>query len=260
MRRTSSILLCGLLLIVSSCASTGGHGRSGSSSSMSVKNPLYPFTVMRQGSVELQQGHYEAALKHFEEAARLEPGNATAYNMIGLCELRLNKPAQSIEAFNKALALIPSFSDARNNRGVAYLALKQYRLAEVDFLAVLADTTYPHRWQVYYNLGMTYLQTGRLVAAEENLRRAANAPVPVFQAVLRLAEVQQKQGKLDAAIATLQAAHLKFPERPEATLDLAKALILAGKKEQANRYLKEVIANSPDSQWAATAKTLLKGK
>ncbi len=258
MKRCSSMLLFGMLLFISSCASTGGTGPS--SAAMSVKNPLYPFTVMRQGSVELQQGHYQAALKHFEEASRLEPGNATAYNMIGLCELRLGKPAQSIDAFNKALALIPSFSDARNNRGVAYLELRQYRLAEVDFLAVLADTTYPHRWQVYYNLGMTYLEMGRLVAAEENLRRAAHAPMPVFYATLRLAEVQQKQGKLEQAISTLEAAHVKFPNRPEATLELAKALILAGKKERAMTYLKEVLSDAPGSPWAAQAKQLLKGE
>ncbi|NOZ79567.1 MAG: tetratricopeptide repeat protein [Acidobacteria bacterium] len=107
---------------------------------------------------------------------------------------------------------------------------------------------------------MTYLQMGRLVAAEENLRRAAEAPVPVFQACLRLSEVQQKQGKLDAAIATLEAAHLKFPERPEATLQLAETLILAGKKDRARKYLEQIISNAPDSPWASQARTVLKGQ
>ncbi len=262
MKRTLAILLVAPILATAACSSTGGskRGTSASRSGRSVRNPLYPFTLMREGSVQLQQGHYEQALKSFQEAAVLQPGNATAYNMIGRCYLNLHQPDKALEALNKALAIIPSFSDARNNRGVTYLTLKQYRLAEVDFLAVLSDTTYPHRWDVYYNLGLTYLERNQLVAAEENFKRATTAPSPVFQAFLRLAEVEQRLGKPEEAVTTLETAHLRFPDRPEATLQLAKALILVGRKEDARGYLESLVKDAPDSSAAREARRLLQEK
>ena len=180
--------------------------------------------------------------------------------MVGLCYLKLEQYDKALTEFNEALELVPSFSDARNNRGATYLAMKQYSLAEVDFLAVLGDPTYPHRWDVYYNLGMTYFQRGQLGAAVENFRRAANASAPVFEAFLRLAEIAEQQGKTDAAIDTLEQAHLRFPDQPEATFRLGKLMLKAGRKEQARKYLKEVAESDPSSKRADEARKLLEEK
>jgi Tfp pilus assembly protein PilF len=227
------------------------------SSSPKEQDPLYSLTLMRQGSLLLQQGQYAEALERFHEADRIAPGNATVHNMIGLCYLRTEQFDKALVSFNVALDLIPSYTDARNNRGASYLALGQYRLAEVDFLAVLGDSTYPHRWSVYYNLGMTYLRRGQLGAAEENLLKAANAPQPVFEAYLRLAEISQQQGHDAAAEEYLQDARLKFPERLEATLRLGQLLVEQGRHDEARPYLEEVVEKAPTSDFVEQAASLL---
>ncbi len=224
-----------------------------------TKNPLYSFTLMRQGSVLLQQGRYQDALSRFEDANRHAPGNATVHNMIGLCYLNMERYDEALAAFGTALELIPSFTDARNNRGAAYLALGQYQLAEVDFAAVLADTTYPHRWGAYYNIGMSHLQRNQFAAAEENFRRAAYAPAPVFEAFLRLGDIAAQRGDLDAAIELLEEAKLKFPERIEAPLRLGRLLIQAGRSNEARPHLEQVIAADPGSAFADQARRLLEG-
>lgn len=248
-----------LLLALGGCSSSSQNRRAmrRPGSETDVANPLYPFTLMRQGSVLLQQGRFNDALKSFEKAAQLQPENATTHNMVGLCYLKLEQYDKALAAFNKALDLVPSFSDARNNRGATYLAMKQYHLAEVDFLAVLGDPTYPHRWDVYYNLGMTYLDRGQLGAAIENFRRAAYASAPVFEAFLRLAEIAERQGKTDSAIDTLEQAHLKFPDRSEATFRLGKLLMNNGRKDEARKYLQEVAESDPGSKLAGEARKLL---
>jgi type IV pilus biogenesis/stability protein PilW len=260
MRNAATIAVTfALLLALGGCSSTppGSRPMRRPGSESDLANPLYPFTLMRQGSVLLQQGRYDDALKSFEKAAQLQPENATTHNMVGLCYLKLEQYDKALAAFNKALDLVPSFSDARNNRGATYLALKQYRLAEVDFLAVLGDPTYPHRWDVYYNLGMTYFDRGQLGAAVENFRRAAYTTAPVFEAFLRLAEIAERQGKTDAAIDTLEQAHLKFPDQAEATFRLGKLLFDAGRKDEARKYLQEVADSDPSSKLADEARKLL---
>ncbi len=221
-------------------------------------DPLYALTLMRQGSTLLQQDQYSEALLRFEEADKISPGNATVHNMIGLCYLNMQQHDRALAAFNRALDLIPSYTDAQNNRGVTYLALRQYRLAEVDFVAVLSDSTYPHRWRVYYNLGMTYLQRDQLGAAEENFRRAITAPQPVADAYLRLSQLAHIQGHETEAVDLLEEAHLRFPERTEVTLQLGQLLLEVGRPNEARPYLQEVISKEPGSERAEEAAQLLR--
>jgi len=264
--RALVVLLLGGLA-VAGCSSSSSESQAtnqdvrqtSSPSDAATSNPLYPFTIMRQGSVMLQQGRTEEALKLFEEAARLQPSNATVFNMIGLCNLKMEKYPEALDAFSTALQLIPTFSDARNNRGATYLAMGQYHLAEVDFLAVLGDNTYPHHWDIYYNLGMVYLNQNRLAAAEENFTRAATAPRPVYEAFLRLAEINVKRNRTDAAIQLLEEARLKFPDRLEATLELGSILLDEGRTEEGRKYLDEVIKGAPGSDLARRAREILEG-
>ncbi len=223
------------------------------------ENPLYALTLMRQGSLMLQQGRFEAALDKFEEADKVTPGNATILNMMGLCHMRLGQNDRALMAFDSALALIPAFTDARNNRGATYLAMGQYRMAEVDFGAVLDDSTYPHRFDVYYNLAMTYLQQGLTAAAKENFRNALDPNQPVFEAYLQLAAIEQQEGSPDEAIRLLEEAIFEFPTRIETPMALGTLLIHLGREEEAEPYLKRVINDQPNSARANEARRLLGG-
>ena len=268
MRTLIAVIVSLTIPLATACASSGdaatgqpGAASASSSDKSKKKNatvdPLYSLTLMRQGSVLMQQGRVEDALQSFQEADRIAPGNATTYNMIGLCELRLGRYENALTSFDGALRLVPGFTDARNNRGATYLAMGQYHLAEVDFMAVLGDSTYPHRKQAYYNVGLTYLQRSQFGAAEENFRRAIILPSPVFEAYIRLAELAQRHGELDLAEGLLEEARLNFPERTEVAFEMGKLLVLQGRDDEARPYLERVIANAPDSESAETARSLL---
>ncbi len=220
-------------------------------------NPLYSLTLMRQGSQLLQQGRYDAALEKFQEANELQPGNATNYNMLGLCHLRLDEFDQALQSFSTALDLAPSFTDARNNRGATYLAMGQFRMAEVDFSSVLSDSTYPHRKDTLYNLGLTYLQRGLNGAAEENFRRAIIPPGAVFEGYLQLAALEQENGNLEPAVTLLEEACLTFPNRVEGPLALGRLLTLLGRNSEARPYLENVINSQPGTEIADEARKIL---
>jgi type IV pilus assembly protein PilF len=261
-------IACSMLLTViaaqgcSSTASTADAGEPAAGEAKKqkkseVKDPMAALTLMRQGSALVQQEQYEQAIEKFKEADRVAPNNATVFNMIGLCRLQLHEYDKALTSFNTALELAPSFTDARNNRGTTYLVLGQLRLAEVDFLAVLGDSTYPHRYQVYYNLGTTYAQQDQLGAAEENLRKAVTAPFPVFEAYVKLAEVVRAQGREQEAVELLEEAELHFPERPEAAFALGTLLTELGRTKEARPHLEKVISKEPGSERAREAAALL---
>ncbi len=263
MNRLVAVVVLPIVSLVTACASSNAATKQPNSkssqqeSSEATSAPLQSLTHMRQGSVFMTQGRYEDALEEFKVADKIAPGNVTNMNMIGLCYLDLNQLDQALLSFDQALRLIPAFTDARNNRGATYLALGQYHLAEVDFVAVLADSTYPYRRQVHYNLGLTYMQRGQLGAAEENFRKSILPPNPVFDGYLKLAQLAQQQGNLDAALAILEEAKLEFPDSTEVAFEFGKLLMIMGDEEQARPYLEQVIADAPRSDEAAIARTLL---
>jgi tetratricopeptide (TPR) repeat protein len=190
-----------------------------SKKNQTASDPLQALTLMRQGSVLMQQARYEQAIEAFEQADRISPNNATVHNMLGLCSLRLGIFDDALASFDRALGIIPGFTDARNNRGVTYLAMGQYHLAEVDFIAVLGDSTYPHRKQVFFNLGLTYLERDQLGAAEDSFRKA--------------------------------------PERLDLSFELGKLLMIMGREDDARPYLERVVADAPSSESAKIARSLL---
>jgi len=260
-----SLMIFAVVTIISpATADSAGSASSGkdkkkksSKQTQTASDPLYALTLMRQGSVLMEQDRYEEAMKSFEQANQISPNNATIYNMMGLCSLRLGSLDGALASFDRALMLIPSFTDARNNRGVTYLAMGQYHLAEVDFIAVLGDSTYPHRKQVFFNLGLTYLRRDQLGAAEENFRKAIILPNPVADAYVQLAGIAQRRGNLETAENLLEEARLNFPERIDLSFELGKLLMIMGRDDEARPYLERVVADAPSSEAAATARSLL---
>ena len=222
-----------------------------------ASDPLTALTLMRQGSVLMQQARYEQAIEAFEQADQIAPNNATVHNMLGLCSLRLGTFDEALTSFDRALRIIPGFTDARNNRGVTYLAMGQYHLAEVDFIAVLGDATYPHRKQVFFNLGLTYLQRDQLGAAEDSFRKAIVLPNPVVEGYIKLAGIAQQRGQLETAEDLLIEAQLNFPERLDLSFELGKLLMIMGREDEARPYLERVVADAPSSDSAKIARSLL---
>jgi TolA-binding protein len=82
-------------------------------------------------------------------------------------------------------------------------------------------------------------------------------PNPVFDAFLRLAEIEQRHGQLDTALDLLEEARFQFPDRLECSLELGKLLMIMGREDEARPYLEQVIEDAPGSASAETARNLL---
>ena len=261
-RRGLALMVVALPLLHAACASSPSPQRAAADESMpraatvDPKDPLAPILLMREGQAFVAEGRVEEGLVRYRAAAKLQPKNPTVYNLIGQAELRRRDGLKALEAFNQALSISSTFTDARNNRGAAYVALGQYSLAEADFLAALTDNLYANRAGVYYNLGAVYAARGNLSAAEENLRRAATPDGPAEPNAL-LGQVQQRLEKPDLAESAYRAAVDKAPERVDLVMLLAGHLEGQGRKEEARSLYRRVIELGPGTPEAAEARALL---
>lgn len=257
-RGVANVLLVGCLGVSLSCSSSRPPARRAQlPPEISADDPLAPTLLMQQAQALVREGRIEDGRARLQAALALQPNNPTIYNQLGLAEMVDGQAARAIEYFTRALQLAPAFSDARNNRGTAYMQLGQYALAEADLLQALGDRYYPNRAGVYFNLGSLNFLRGSLVAAEENLRRATNSTGPL-EAYLLLGEVEEQLGKFELAESVLRDGVARAPERADVLLALASFLERRGRTSEARAYFERVVSLAPGSAEAEQARLRLK--
>ncbi|HEY8507578.1 MAG TPA: tetratricopeptide repeat protein [Steroidobacteraceae bacterium] len=82
---------------------------------------------------------YLQARKHLEEATRLAPEMAEAWNATGYVQRKLGYYEQALAAYNLALTLKPGYPEAIEYRGEAYLALNRLDEAKQAYLQLFAS-------------------------------------------------------------------------------------------------------------------------
>lgn len=253
--RRRLLVSCLLVALLGACATTSPPAAE-VPQDIDPQDPMAGTLLMQQGQALVAQGMIDEGIAKYRAALRLQQNNPTIHNLLGRAELARGNPPAALDAFNRALQIAPSYSDARNNRGATYVALGQTAAAESDFLTVLADQYYNNRPGVFFNLGSLYNARGNLAAAEENLRKAATPAGPV-EALVLLGSVEERLGKLDLAENSYRDAMQRAPERVDVPMALAALLQEAGRGAEARELWDRVISIAPGSPEALEARKLL---
>jgi tetratricopeptide (TPR) repeat protein len=120
--------------------------------------PDYADAYNSRGIAHANLGQYQRAIENFNEAIHLKPDYAMVYNNRGFAYSNLGQYQRAIEDFNEAVHLKPDYTKAYNNRGNAYYSLGQYQRAIENYNEALrlkpdyADA-YGNRGNAYYSLG-----------------------------------------------------------------------------------------------------------
>ncbi len=126
----------------------------------------------------LDRGRPAEALRHLEEARRLQPWYAGAYYNLGLANMKLGRLELAVGYYVKAVRLDPSDPETRNNLGTALDSLGRYEEAVEQYRA--AVRLKPHAAS-YENLARTLRRLGRrdeAAAALGEARRLAGGRRP----------------------------------------------------------------------------------
>ncbi len=144
------------------------------------------------------RGFYQEAIVQFREAITLDPGNARAYNNLGITFFKLGDFALARDNLLQALKLEPDNIFARNNLGLVYLKLGEKDKAEEDFRRVL--TRDPFNLAANFYLGFSYYQSGDWERAERVYREINIANPELAQVNFALGSVMVRLEEWDQAI------------------------------------------------------------
>ena len=109
------------------------------------------YTEFFIGLSSQDKGKYEEAIKHYDEAIRIYPQDADAYNNRGNAKLALGLHHDAIADCNRAIHINPQHAAAYYNRGTAKLALGLHHDAIADCDRAIHIN--PQYAAAYYNRG-----------------------------------------------------------------------------------------------------------
>jgi Tfp pilus assembly protein PilF len=91
------------------------------------------YILSAQGKQYLDNEEYDKATQRLEEAIKLHPKNAVAYNYQGDIFYKLKRFDEAIYNYDEALKINPKYQDVLENKGLALYSLGRYQEAVSSF-------------------------------------------------------------------------------------------------------------------------------
>lgn len=121
------------------------------------------------GLAFFEKGNIEKALDHYNKAIFMKPDDR-AYNNRGIAYVALRQYWLAVEDFNNAIRMHRAFAQYHFNRGYTYDLLDQYPLAIEDY--TMAIHLRPAFARFYYNRGCSFGKIGQYQSAFEDCNEA----------------------------------------------------------------------------------------
>lgn len=169
-------LLCLLNLVA--CANAPGAGGQEAAKADLVTESDEPEARRRARlRLELAVGYFEqgqttVALDELKQSLAADPGFGEAYNLRGLIYMRLGDFRLADESFRRSIALNPKDSNTHHNYG--WMLCQQNRHAEANqlFGQALANPLYGDRPKTLMTQGLCQIKAGQPAQAEQSLLRS----------------------------------------------------------------------------------------
>ncbi len=125
-----------------------------------------------RGNAYGRLGQIERAFRDYDEAIRLNPYYAVAYSNRGNAYTRLGQFERAFRDYDEAIRLNPYYALAYSNRGNAYISLDQFELAVQDLDEAIRLE--PNVAKTYNNRGTAYNRLGQHQRAIQDYDKAIN--------------------------------------------------------------------------------------
>jgi Flp pilus assembly protein TadD len=87
-----------------------------------------------RGLAQCEAGHFDQALKEFNQALKLKPNDAALHDYHGMAQRGKGLDDQALQDFNRALQLDPKYARAYRNRAMVYYDKSDFDKAAADLV------------------------------------------------------------------------------------------------------------------------------
>ena len=203
------------------------------------------------GQLHLEAGNIDAARRHLEIAAKLNPESPELWNNLGGVEMAKPDYPAALRCFQKALAINPDLAFAIVNAGQAQNRLG--RVVEAEQLFRRALTLVPGDADAANHLGLLLAKRGEFVEAVRYFQQAITHQRDHVAAINNLAVLYVRVGKPNDAIAALRYGIGQSPDSDAFYFNLSRLYSDLGDKQKARQTLEELLQRKPSHPEARKA-------
>jgi tetratricopeptide (TPR) repeat protein len=189
---------------------------------------------------------WSEAFSIYSEILKFEPNNALAHYRLGSVSEKLGATDNAVRSYQEALHLDPGQNDARRalegyyiNQGVMLRRSNQLDEAARMFQQALSFN--PSSANAHFELGQVFEQRGQADDAIREYQEAIKVDPDKSAAHMRLAQVYTKQGQQENAVKEFQEVLRLNPQDPIAYHGLGVAYNELGQKDQAITSLQQAV-------------------
>jgi tetratricopeptide (TPR) repeat protein len=207
-------------------------------------DPGHADSLHLMGLLAFDSQHYDHALEFIARAIRRDP-KPNYCSTLGATLLRQNRPAEALQAFEKAIQLAPENAEFWKNRGYAQLALQRHDDALTSFQHVL--TLNPRHQDAAYNIGILLHHAGRFEEALIHLTLCDEAQpdhAPTLRA--RAASLHDLK-RFEEALVCGQRADVLEPGDAATCNTVAASLLALGREQEALPWFELALQTLPRS-------------
>lgn len=207
--------------------------------SVVTRNPENAVARYQLGRAYLAHGEREPARTQLEKSISLRGDMLLPrLELAGLQVLHQEYQA-ALESVKEILKLDPGNINAKLIESQAYLGQKRY--GESQTLMDAMAKSNPSSPDVFYQVGVSYMEQGKLKEAEGAFQRAYELNPANPRALLGVVEVDIRMGKPEAGMALLQAESRKSPNRLDLPLLMGTTAVRQGKFQDALDQFQRVL-------------------
>lgn len=218
-----------------------------------TEDPASTKTMALAAQVHREAGRLGQASRLLDEAIRLNPTMAEAWNERGGVALAEKKPEEALEFFEQALVASPDLLYALLN--AAQTAAQLGRVDGAEGFYRRARKAHPRSADAANGLGLLLAKAGRGREAEPLLRVAVSLDPGLASAWNNLAVLLLRERRNDEAIESLEQGIARSPSDEALYLNLGRIYVQTGRREEAIAVMRRLMAAKPDSAVAKKALT-----
>ncbi len=192
-----------------------------------------------------RQGLYDSALAEFQRAVASNPRLTTAYLGMGDIYRETGDFSKAERSYARAAEVEPSSFDAQYLHGLALQLLDKLTDAVRAYLRAL--TIRPTDFNANLNLATAYLQLGEPLQALPYARQAVQLRSDSAAARVNLGAVYAGLGQHEDAVVEYRQAAELMELTPELLLNLADSLDKAGRLEEMQSTLEQLVKTRPSA-------------